>query len=83
VSDRRGRRGERGSSKQGRWGADAWDLATVPIGTGQTMFNDLNLFKRFQNHSNFERSRNDLLELEKFKIKYGFEGFDEKNNFTY
>jgi hypothetical protein len=55
----------------------------VPIGTGQTMFNDLNLFKRFQNHSNFERSRNDLLELEKFKIKYGFEGFDEKNNFTY
>jgi hypothetical protein len=33
--------------------------------------------------SNFDQSKKDLLELKKFKLKYGFEGFDKRNNFSY
>jgi hypothetical protein len=36
-----------------------------------------------QRDSNFIRSKNDLTKLRKFEIKYGFEGFDERNNFVY
>jgi hypothetical protein len=28
-------------------------------------------------------SKNDLPELEKFEIKYGYEGFEERNNFIH
>jgi hypothetical protein len=30
--------------------------------------------------SKFDRSKKDLSELENFKIKYGCEGFEERNN---
>jgi hypothetical protein len=33
--------------------------------------------------SNFDQSKKDLLELKNFKLKYGFEGFDKRNNFSY
>jgi hypothetical protein len=36
-----------------------------------------------QTLSNFIRSKKDLPELKKFKIKYNFYGFDESNNFHY
>jgi hypothetical protein len=36
-----------------------------------------------QTHSNFILSRQDLPRIDFFKIKYGFEGFDERNNFLY
>jgi hypothetical protein len=36
---------------------------------------------KFQINPNFDRSKKDLPGLEKFKIKYGFEGFKEWNNF--
>jgi hypothetical protein len=32
---------------------------------------------------NFDRSKKDLPELEKFEIKYGCEGFEEGNNFLH
>jgi hypothetical protein len=45
---------------------------------------DLNQFKQFQTHSNLIRFKQDLPGLKKkIKIKYGFEGFDIRNNFTY
>jgi hypothetical protein len=31
--------------------------------------------------SNYDRSKKDISELENFEIKYGWEGFEEKNNF--
>jgi hypothetical protein len=57
--------------------------ATVATGAVKGIQNDSNYFKRFQNHSSFIRSKKDLPDLKKFEIKYGFEVFDEKNNFTY
>jgi hypothetical protein len=42
-----------------------------------------NNFKLFLTHSNLIRSKHDLLELKNFEIKYGFEGFNENNNFPY
>jgi hypothetical protein len=36
-----------------------------------------------QTHSIFLLSKHDLLKLENFEIKYGFEGFDEGNNFLH
>jgi hypothetical protein len=33
--------------------------------------------------SNFDRSKKDLLELKKFKIKDGREGFEERKNFLH
>jgi hypothetical protein len=33
--------------------------------------------------SNMIWSKKDLPELKKFEIKYGFEGFEERNNFLY
>jgi hypothetical protein len=44
---------------------------------------DLNDFNLIQTHSNFTRSKQDLPELDKFEIKYGFEGFVERKNFPY
>jgi hypothetical protein len=47
---------------------------------------DLNLiFNGFKLYSNsfIDRSKNDLLEQEKFEIKYGCEGFEERNNFLH
>jgi hypothetical protein len=35
------------------------------------------------NCSNFGRSKKDLPQLGNFEIKYGFEGFDERNNFLH
>jgi hypothetical protein len=37
---------------------------------------NLNWFKQFQNHSNFDRLKKDLPELKKFEIEYGFEVFE-------
>jgi hypothetical protein len=46
-----------------------------------------NVFKYFQMiskyRSNIGQSKKDAPELGKFEIKYGFEGFDETNNFPY
>jgi hypothetical protein len=54
---------------------------------GQTLFemdsNVFNIFKRFQKSFNFHLSKKDIPELKKFEIKYGFEGFDGRNNFLY
>jgi hypothetical protein len=33
--------------------------------------------------SNFDQFKKDLSELKKFEIKYGCEGFEERNNFIY
>jgi hypothetical protein len=37
--------------------------------------------KEIQILSNFDQSKNDLPKLKKFEIKYGYEGFEESNNF--
>jgi hypothetical protein len=42
-----------------------------------------NRFKTDQNHSNFDHLKNDLLELEKFELKYGFEDLKKVNNFLH
>jgi hypothetical protein len=38
---------------------------------------------KFKSLSIFDRSRNDLSELEKIEMIYGFEDFEESNNFLY
>ncbi len=38
---------------------------------------------RFQNLLNFDRSEKNLPELQKFEIKYGYEGVEEGNNFLH
>jgi hypothetical protein len=40
-------------------------------------------FKRFQTRSNIDRLKNDLPELENFEKKYGYEEFEEGNNFLH
>jgi hypothetical protein len=42
-----------------------------------------NHFKTDQNHSNFDHLKNDLLELKKFELKYGFEDLKKVNNFLH
>jgi hypothetical protein len=36
-----------------------------------------------QTRSNLIWSKQDICKLDKFKVKYGFDGFDERNNFPY
>jgi hypothetical protein len=43
----------------------------------------LNVFKLVQKCSNLIRPKTDLLKLQKFELKYSFEGFDERNNFIH
>jgi hypothetical protein len=50
--------------------------------------NDLNRFKfkwvqTISNPPNFDQSKDDLPFLRKFVIIYGFEGFEERNNFLH
>jgi hypothetical protein len=48
------------------------------------MNNAMFLFKpKFHTTLNLNQPIGDLPKLEKFQIKYGFEGFDERNNFPY
>jgi hypothetical protein len=54
--------------------------ATVPGGSQRIQTNS-NVFKLNQFRSNFIRFEHDLPELKKFEIKYGFERFNERNNF--
>jgi hypothetical protein len=42
-----------------------------------------NEFNQIQIPSNFDRFKKDLPKLEKIEIKYGCEGFEERNNFLY
>jgi hypothetical protein len=60
--------------------------ATVPSGAVQTSLNPIqisNEFKLFQNPPKFGRSKNDLPEIKKFEIKYGFEDLKKVNNFLH
>jgi hypothetical protein len=59
---------------------------TVPGARGQIRFKPFQKFKLFQKQSNFskyELSKFDLLELQKFGIKYRFEDLKEMNNFLH
>jgi hypothetical protein len=38
---------------------------------------------KIQSHSNFDRSKNDLPELQKFEIKYDFKDLEKMNNFIH
>jgi hypothetical protein len=59
--------------------------ATVPRGSNllKLVKSIQNISNNFKNHSNFIRSKKDLLELGNFEIKCGFEEFDERNNFLH
>jgi hypothetical protein len=51
-----------------------------PIHRGSTVSND---FKSIQNYLNLIQPKTDLPKLQKFEIKYGFDGFDERKNFLH
>jgi hypothetical protein len=56
-------------------GADRWAPATILGGVGSKQFKLFQNFKWFKNvqiFSNFDRSKFDLPELQKFEIKSGF-----------
>jgi hypothetical protein len=66
-------------------GAQKWALwlqcqAAVKISLKNKFQTDSN---HIQIRLNFDGSKKDPPELEKFEIKYCFEGFDEKNNFLH
>jgi hypothetical protein len=66
--------------------ADQWSPATVPDGAikyGLNHFKNSNYFKNIQFFSNFNQSKFDLSELQKFGIKYCFEDLKEMNNFLH
>jgi hypothetical protein len=56
------------------------------VGPTEVLINSKD-FKRiqieFQTELNLIHSKSDLTRLKKIEIKYGFEGFDERNNFHY
>jgi hypothetical protein len=60
---------------------------TMLVGAGQTVFkpfqNSLSRFKQTLNHSNFNRSKKDLPELENFGLKYDSEDLEKVNNFVH
>jgi hypothetical protein len=64
-------------SDRGGWGLTGGPLES----NGFESDSNFNGFNSFQNFANFERSKKDLPWLQKFKIKYGFEGCGERNNF--
>jgi hypothetical protein len=47
----------------------------------QTGLNRFKQFQKFQNLSNLNQFKKDLPSLRKSEIKFGFEGFGERNNF--
>jgi hypothetical protein len=63
--------------------ADWWAATTVPVDAVKRPKIHSNKFEFKSTRSNLFQSKQDLPELEKFEIKYSFEGFDERNNFTY
>jgi hypothetical protein len=63
--------------------ADWWAATTVPVDAVKWPKIHSNKFEFKSTRSNLFQSKQDLPELEKFEIKYSFEGFDERNNFTY
>jgi hypothetical protein len=56
--------------------------ATMPGDSNRFKW-DSNRFEYFQIHSKFDRFKLGLSELKHFEIKYGYEGFGERNNFLY
>jgi hypothetical protein len=63
--------------------SNGWDHDIVPVGS-QTDSNFVRMVSnQIQIHSNFDRSKHDFPKLKKFEIKYGFQGFDERNNFIH
>jgi hypothetical protein len=50
---------------------------------GLNHFKNSNCFKNIQFFPNFGQSKFDLAELQKFRIKYGFEDLKETNNFLH
>jgi hypothetical protein len=71
-----GRQQPRHTDTSGR----VWPLKMEEVGHSIDFKINLNLFKRFQNRSNFDRLKKELPNIENFEIKYGFA---EWNNFLH
>jgi hypothetical protein len=77
--------GPDGENRGGRETADRWGPVTViaiQIKSNRSKTIQTNLNSN-QTRSNFILSKLDLHKLEKFEIKFFFEGFDERNNFLH
>jgi hypothetical protein len=77
-----------GSAQRGNRGGGAarWRPGTVRgawVKNGIKRFKNSNYSKNVQIFSNFDRSKFDLLELQKFERKYGFEDLKMMNNFLH
>jgi hypothetical protein len=75
-----------GGIEQGRDGDDRWAPVIVSSDAGSKRFKPFQKFKRFENIKkipNFDRSKFDAPELQKFEIKYGFEYLEMMNNFLH
>jgi hypothetical protein len=71
---------------QGRWGPMTRGLEATVSGRRRIDFclnSNSKEFKQNSNPINFDRSKKHLFELQKFEIKYGSEGFEERNNFCH
>jgi hypothetical protein len=58
-------------------------IGVLTCGPEAIVSGNSNRFEYFQIHSKFHLSKLGLPELKIFEIKYGFEGFEERNNFLY
>jgi hypothetical protein len=60
------------------WAADRWVRVTM-----LAILIRANEFKFIQIRPNSVRSKQDLPDIKKIEIKYGFEGFEDRNNFLH
>jgi hypothetical protein len=85
AADGRGGGSGRGKNRGGREAADRWGPITmlaIQIKSNRSKTIQTNLNSN-QTRSNFILSKLDIQKLEKFEIKYCFEGFDHRNNFLH
>jgi hypothetical protein len=66
-----------------RHGSSGKGHGTVPVAFQKWFQSFQMVLNILQTHSNLIRSKRYLLEFEEFEITYGYEGFDERNNFSY
>jgi hypothetical protein len=67
--------------RQGGGVSDWWTPTTVRGWSGQSISNRFESIQIFLKFSNFDRFKKDFFGLKIFEIKYGFEGFKERNKF--
>jgi uncharacterized protein YdhG (YjbR/CyaY superfamily) len=62
------------------WVSDEWDRVPRVAASIDSNSNSNEIQMEFKSFPKFDQSKKDFPELENFEIKYGCEGFEERNN---